>query len=568
MRARSSSNLYGEASPNPTSLNLKRRNRRRSKQPFILKESLVDTMADQRTMAELLRAPTEGYAEAIVVPSILAEQFELKHSVNTPQSGKDILELNELMELCTKLQQRKLERRKRSRTHGLKRLYKVGLSARVKSSKDEGLGEEDASIQGRISDINADEDITLVSTHDDAQMFDADKDLHGEKEFVAQQDENVVEKEVDAAQVQVTTDATILTILILEATLAQALAELKHAKPKTKAKGIVFYEPEESTTITTTTTIPKPKSQDKGKAKMIKEHVKLKKKDQIQLDKEVVLKLQDELQAEFVKEQRLAKEQQELNGEEKAKLFMQLLEKRRKFFAVKRAEEKRNRPPTKAQQMSIVCTYLKNMDGWKLKSLKKKLFAKTQELFDKAMKKRARDELEQERSKKKKVEDDKESKELKIFLEIIPDNGDDVTIDATPLSSNKMLKIFDRKDLEVLFRLVKARFEKVKLVDHIDSFLLHNLKTMFEHHVEDNVWKNQQGLVKVKNWKLYDSYGVHCVKMQNILYYLLVEKMYPLTHYKLHQMFNDVKLQVDYECEMAYELLILVKKQLKEGYAP
>nr|GEW06039.1 reverse transcriptase domain-containing protein [Tanacetum cinerariifolium] len=38
-------------------------------------------MADNRTMAELLRAPTEGYAEAIVVPPILAEQFELKHSL-------------------------------------------------------------------------------------------------------------------------------------------------------------------------------------------------------------------------------------------------------------------------------------------------------------------------------------------------------------------------------------------------------------------------------------------------------------------------------------------------------
>nr|GEZ90665.1 hypothetical protein [Tanacetum cinerariifolium] len=38
-------------------------------------------MADQRTMAELLRAPTDGYAEAIMVPSILAEHFELKHSL-------------------------------------------------------------------------------------------------------------------------------------------------------------------------------------------------------------------------------------------------------------------------------------------------------------------------------------------------------------------------------------------------------------------------------------------------------------------------------------------------------
>nr|GEU81805.1 reverse transcriptase domain-containing protein [Tanacetum cinerariifolium] len=81
MRTRSSSNLSSESPQNPSSSNPKCRNRRRSKQPFILKESHVDTMADQRTMAELLRAPTEGFAEAIVVPSILAEQFELKHSL-------------------------------------------------------------------------------------------------------------------------------------------------------------------------------------------------------------------------------------------------------------------------------------------------------------------------------------------------------------------------------------------------------------------------------------------------------------------------------------------------------
>ncbi|GJS59014.1 reverse transcriptase domain-containing protein [Tanacetum coccineum] len=84
MRTRSSSNLVGNSSSNPTTTNPKRRNRRRSNQrvePFALEESPVVTMADQRTMAELLRAPTEGYAEAIVVPPILAEHFELKHSL-------------------------------------------------------------------------------------------------------------------------------------------------------------------------------------------------------------------------------------------------------------------------------------------------------------------------------------------------------------------------------------------------------------------------------------------------------------------------------------------------------
>nr|GFB00564.1 hypothetical protein [Tanacetum cinerariifolium] len=132
---------------------------------------------------------------------------------------------------------KKLERRKRSRTHVLKRLYKVGLLARVKSLKM--------------------------------------------KVFVAQQKENVVEKEVDDAQIQVTTAATTPTISIEKVTLAQALVELKHTKPKAKAKGVVFHELEESTTTTTTTAIPKLISQDKGKVKMIKQPVKVKKKDQI-----------------------------------------------------------------------------------------------------------------------------------------------------------------------------------------------------------------------------------------------------------------------------------------------
>nr|GEV21712.1 hypothetical protein [Tanacetum cinerariifolium] len=81
MRIRSSSNLVGESSPNLTTSSPKRCNHIRSKQPFILEESPVDTMADQRTMTELLRAPTEGNAEAIMVPPILAEHFELKHSL-------------------------------------------------------------------------------------------------------------------------------------------------------------------------------------------------------------------------------------------------------------------------------------------------------------------------------------------------------------------------------------------------------------------------------------------------------------------------------------------------------
>nr|GEX98416.1 reverse transcriptase domain-containing protein [Tanacetum cinerariifolium] len=93
MRTRSSSNLPGESPPNPSSSNPKRRNHRRLKQPFILQESPVDTMADQRNMVELLRAPTEGYAQANVVPSILAKQFELKHSLINMMTSYPFFEL-------------------------------------------------------------------------------------------------------------------------------------------------------------------------------------------------------------------------------------------------------------------------------------------------------------------------------------------------------------------------------------------------------------------------------------------------------------------------------------------
>ncbi|GKE57613.1 hypothetical protein Tco_1496798, partial [Tanacetum coccineum] len=157
------------------------------------------------------------------------------------------LKLKELMEFCTKLQQRvldlentktaqaqeitslkrrvkRLEKKNRSRTHGLKRLYMVGLSDRIKSSKDEGLGEEDASKQGRIDDIDANEDIYLVNVHRDEDMFGVN-DLEG--------DEVVVETEVVSKDVNLSVD---------EVTLAQALTALKSAKPK--ADKVMIQEPE------------------------------------------------------------------------------------------------------------------------------------------------------------------------------------------------------------------------------------------------------------------------------------------------------------------------------------
>ncbi|GKE63503.1 hypothetical protein Tco_1513870, partial [Tanacetum coccineum] len=58
-------------------------------EPFNLEEPIenqappVVTMADQRTMEQLLQAPNEGYDDAIIVPAITANNFELKHGFLT-----------------------------------------------------------------------------------------------------------------------------------------------------------------------------------------------------------------------------------------------------------------------------------------------------------------------------------------------------------------------------------------------------------------------------------------------------------------------------------------------------
>ncbi|GKG15805.1 hypothetical protein Tco_0358128, partial [Tanacetum coccineum] len=92
---------------------------------------------------------------------------------------------------------KKLEKKRSSRTHKLKRLYKVGLSARVES-----LGDE--------------EDLVSVQDDVDAEMFDVGT-LTGDEVFA--------EQEVAAKDVNLTVD---------EVTLAQVLAALKSVKPKVK----------------------------------------------------------------------------------------------------------------------------------------------------------------------------------------------------------------------------------------------------------------------------------------------------------------------------------------------
>ncbi|GKE39922.1 hypothetical protein Tco_1463327, partial [Tanacetum coccineum] len=177
-----------------------------------------------------------------------------------------------------------------------------------------------------------------------------------------------------------------------------------------------------------------------------------------------------------------AREQEELTIEERAKLFQQLLEKRRKHFAAKR------RPPTKAQQRSII--YEKGFVDFRTELVEESSKKAKAKIAQEGSSKRIGAELEQEVHKKQKMNDDQETAKLKSLMEVNPDE-EEVVIDAIPLAANppsivdwkiykegktssyqitradgsfkkylvfsQLLKSFDREDLETLWRLVKAK---------------------------------------------------------------------------------------------------------------
>ncbi|GJW02376.1 retrovirus-related pol polyprotein from transposon TNT 1-94 [Tanacetum coccineum] len=202
-----------------------------------------------------------------------------------------------------------------------------------------------------------------------------------------------------------------------------------------------------------------------------------KRKDQVALDEEMARNLEAQLQAELIKEEKMArkkeeeanialieswentqammkankllardlqnKQQEELTDEENAKLFMEFMERRRKHF-------------------------------------------------------------------NEEVEEDNEV-ELKMHMVIVKD--DDIVVDAIPLAS-KPLGI-DRKDLETLYKLVQTQSHGDTRPEDNVKRVVGCFKVMLKPGIKSDVWRNLPGY-KVTIWKLYDSCGVHFVRLSHL----------------------------------------------------
>ncbi|GJU46975.1 hypothetical protein Tco_1204241 [Tanacetum coccineum] len=336
--------------------------------------------------------------------------------VKTPRSDEDIMKLKELMEFCTKLQQR------------------FGLSG-------------DASKQGRIDDIDKDAKITLVDENSGEDMAEKEVNVAEKKVSIANPVTTTGEV-VTTASVAISTTKPTETTFTNDLTLAQTLLEIISAKPK--FKWVVI-----------------------GKANMEEPEKPTKRKDQIRHDEEVAQRLQAQLQAELEEEDRF----------------------------VRQREDEANIVSWDNVQAMIDADYQMAL-----------------QMKQKETRKRAGDELEQESIKKQKVDQDKETSELKCLMEVILDEQE-VAIDVIPLATKPpttidwkihkegknnyykiiradeslkmykvfslMLKSFDRQDLEDLYNLVKAKYRSTRLVEDLDLILYGDLKTIFDPHVED-----------------------------------------------------------------------------------
>nr|GEV67866.1 hypothetical protein [Tanacetum cinerariifolium] len=388
-----------------------------------------------------------------------------KEHVPTPSndplpSGEDRIPLKELMKLCTNLSNKVLDLE--SEVIEMKSSHKANieeLESRVKK-----LEKEESSKQERkIADNNADAEVNLENVYN--------LDMAHEETVLSMQDVDVKSERIEDVVKDV----------------EDVVATTETVKAKPKAKGVTMQEP--------------------------KPEMPLTRKDQIALDEEVARGLEAEWNANM---------KDNIDWNEVVEPVQS-----RQSDVVRKCQALKRKPMLVAQARKNMMIYLKNMAGYKMDYFKGMSYEQIRPIFE--------IEYNKDNAKKQKLEEQEEAEELKNNLELVPDDEDDVFVNVTRLSSkpitimdykiykegkkehfqifrangnhqmylafNTMLKNFDREDLKVLWKIVKDRFKNSRPKEVLDVFLWHTLKVMFEHTVEDNVWKHQkgpQGLARVK----------------------------------------------------------------------
>nr|GEV56450.1 putative ribonuclease H-like domain-containing protein [Tanacetum cinerariifolium] len=243
---------------------------------------------------------------------------------------------------------------------------------------------------------------------------------------------------------------------------------------------------------------------------------------------------------------------------------------------VQRYQVMKKRPQTEAQARRNMIMYLKNVARFRLDYFKGMSYDDIRPIFEAKFNTnikfllKSKEQIEEEErraiksinetpaqkaAKRRKLNE--EVAELNKHLEIMPDEDDDVFIEATPLARkvpvvdysiiflNKkphykiikadgthqlyisfltLLKNFDRDDLESLWSIVKERFSTTKPDNFTDDFLLTTLKTIFEEADDQaQIWKNQRTVVFAAKLPILNPNEFDLWKMRTEQYFLTAD---------------------------------------------
>ncbi|GJU30851.1 putative ribonuclease H-like domain-containing protein [Tanacetum coccineum] len=286
-------------------------------------------------------------------------------------------------------------------------------------------------------------EVTLIDEtqerFDEEMLFDVQDDLQGEEvvaeKEVAKKKVSVVDPVTTAGKVVTTASATTTAD---ELTLAQTLIEIKAAKPKAVTTAATII-----TTVFLQFTTSKAKDSKGGKN--VEPEKPLKKKDQIALDEELALRLQAEEQAELGKERVAQEKASRAAIIEELDSIQAMIDANEQLAARLQAEEQEQFSIKEKSRMLVemIAKEKSSLQHREKQSKEVSLFVpmdsevvKSNVTKTEGSSKRARDELESNKSKKQ-----------------------------------KLLQDIDKEDLETLWKLVKAKHDNTRLEEDYERVL-------------------------------------------------------------------------------------------------
>ncbi|GJV02469.1 hypothetical protein Tco_1336038 [Tanacetum coccineum] len=301
---------------------------------------------------------------------------------------------------------------------------------------------EDPSKQGRkISEIDQDPTISLVQ-HDAEIQGRQEHDMEFELDLDAAKDVSTTEEDISTAKPVSTAGATVTTASVDVSTATVSTA-------KDKGKGLM----EEFEPVQTKTKLQL-EQERLGYEEALRLQVELEEEERVEADEELAQRLQ-------------AEEREKYSEAEKVRLHAELINQRKGYFAAQKAKERRNKPPTQAQQRTYMSSYIKHMGAYTLQQLRSYSFDEIKNLFETTMRRvhtfvlmdseieRAIPEGEEELSQER----------LQQMMIIVPEQGMNVEALQTkyPIIDKEIYTEGARKeDLVKLWILVKEKFNSIE----------------------------------------------------------------------------------------------------------